>query len=179
MREAVVLAAILSAPEIAAEFEPRLEAMRCADPSRGALRDAILGSIGAESAMRARAEEAIGRNTLESLLAARHLQVVPCLRRPGEPAAARLTVAEELAKLEAQRGWTVELEEAEEDMAELADEALTWRLAQAAEARNRAGRLEDEDDTDYEVGPNGALIDRQERSALDSLLSRIRFEKGR
>ena len=179
MREAVVLAAVLSAPEIAAEFESRLEAMRCADPSRGALRDAILGSIGAESAMRARAEEAIGRNTLESLLAARHLQIVPCLRRPGESEAARLTVAEELAKLEAQRGWQVELEEAEQDMAELADEALTWRLAQAAEARDRAGRLENEDDTDYEVGPNGALIDRQERGALDSLLSRIRFEKGR
>ncbi len=176
MRETVILAAVLSAPEVAAEFEGQLEAMVCSDRQLGLLRDAILSSIGAETEMRAQAETAVGGPALETLLSARHLQVVPCLRQ-ADAELARMTVAEELAKLQAQSGWQDEIREAEEDLQELADEAVTWRLAQAAQARNQAGRMKDEDDTDFEIGPNGALMDRDERSALDSLLSQIRFNK--
>ncbi|MBS0125318.1 DNA primase [Thetidibacter halocola] len=179
LREAVVLAAILSAPGIAVEFEAQLEAMPCTGATHAALRDAILDALGAEDGMRARAEAAIGAEALETMLGARHLSVVPCLRRPGDTELARMTVAEELAKLSARIGWQAELAEAEEEFDDTADEAMTWRLAQAAEARNRAGRLNDEDDTEFEIGPNGAAMDRRERSALDSLLARIRFDKGR
>ncbi|MFZ7093225.1 DNA primase [Primorskyibacter sp. 2E233] len=178
MREAVVLGAILSAPEIAAEFDTRLEAMPCSDGQIALLRDVILRSIGAEDQMRANAEEAIGAEALETLLSARHLQVVPCIRRPGDAELSRMTVAEELAKLDAHQGWQAELSEAEEDLEELADEAVTWRLAQAAQARAQAGRVNEEDDAEFDVGPNGAHIDKSERSALDSLLSQIRFDKS-
>lgn len=179
LRESVVLAAILSAPEIAAEFDTQLDAMRCADPTHAALREVILRNIGNEHGMRAAAEAAIGQQPLETLLAARHLSVVPCLRDPGNADLARLTVAEELAKLAARSGWFAELAEAEEELDDLADETVTWRLAQAAEVRNRAGRLPEEDDVDFDIGPNGAQVDRRERSALDSLVSQIRFDKGR
>jgi len=84
-----------------------------------------------------------------------------------------------LAKLAAHDGWHAELKEAEEDLEARADEALTWRLAEAARVRAQAGRHRDENDTEYDIGPNGAQIDRQERNALDSLLAEIRFEKGR
>ncbi|WP_089883139.1 DNA primase [Citreimonas salinaria] len=179
LREAVVLATVLTTPEIAAEFETRLEALDCVDPDHAALRDAILRCIGNEGAMRARCEDAIGAEALETMLASRHLTIVPCLRRPGDADLARLTVAEVLAKLEAARGWRAEMAEAEEDLERHPDEALTWRLAQAAQARAHAGRLDEEDDADFEIGPNGAHVDRTERSALDSLLAQIRFDKGR
>jgi DNA primase len=61
------------------------------------------------------------------------------------------------------------------DMQGLADEGVTWRLSQAAEARNRAQRPQDEDDAEYELGPNGARIDRGERSAFADLLQRIGY----
>jgi DNA primase len=179
LREAVVLAAILSAPEIAADFDTRLEAMTCADPDHAALRDAILRSLGHPETMRESCEAAIGAPALETMLSARNLTVVPCLRNPGDAELARQTVAEVLAKLEAARGWQAELAEAEEDLERHPDEALTWRLAQAAQARAQAGRPDDEDDADFEIGPNGAHVDRTERNALDSLLSQIRFDKGR
>lgn len=178
-RQEVILAAILSAPVVAEEFESQLEDMPCSDSALSALRDAILDSIATPEAMTARAEAMLGPEALENLLAGRHVAVVPCIRTPGNAELARMTVAEELAKLAAADGWQVELNEAVEDLAEHADEALTWRLAEAARVRAQAGRRRDEDDAEYDVGPNGAPIDREERSAFDSLLSQIRFDKGR
>ncbi|KUF09261.1 DNA primase [Pseudoponticoccus marisrubri] len=179
LREAVILAAILSAPEVAEEFEVELDRMDCAEPDHARLRDAILSAIGREETMREAAEAAIGAQALETLLSARHVAIVPCVRAPGQAGLSRMTVAEELAKLQAERGWQAELSEAEADFDTLSDETLTWRVAEAARERARAGRRKDEDDADYEIGPNGAQMDRQERSAFDSLLSGIRFDKGR
>ena len=88
-----------------------------------------------------------------------------------------MTVAEELAKLTCQRGLISEIAEAEEDLEGLADEAVTWRLSQAAEARNRALRSQQQDRTEYDTGPNGARINRDERSALDALMDKITFTK--
>ena len=179
LREQVVLCAILSAPEIAPEFESRLADMACLDADHDALRAAILRSLDDTSLMREAAEAAIGPQALETLLSARHVAVVPCIRRPGDAELARQTVAEELAKLAAHQGWAEELAEAEEDLEDRADESMTYRLGQAAEARNHAGRLSDEEDADFDIGPNGAHIDREERSAFDALFDRIRFEKSK
>ena len=177
MREAVVLCAVLSAPEVAEEFEDQLDRLPCRDADLRALRDAILRSLGRDIAMRVAVEEAIGVETLETLLAARHVSVVPAIRRPGDADLVRLTVAEELAKLEAQRGWEAEVSEAAEDLDTRTDEALTWRLAQAAEARQSAGRPGDESDAEFEIGPNGAQMDRRERDAFHALLRTIGAEK--
>ncbi|MBO9467711.1 DNA primase [Tropicibacter sp. R15_0] len=179
LRETVILAAIVTAPEIAEEFDTQLEMMTCRDPDHALIRDVILRNIGNESALRDRVEGAIGPDALETLLKARHVAVVPCIRSPGNPDMARQTVAEELAKLDALHGWHAELAEAQEDLVDQADEALTWRLAEAAKVRAQAGKQGEENSADYDVGPNGAPIDKEERSALDSLLSTIRFDKGR
>jgi len=88
-------------------------------------------------------------------------------------------VAEELAKLDARRGAARELSEAMQDIGELADEGLTWRLSQASEARLRAEHGQGEDKVEYDVGANGARIKRDERSAFDKLLGQIEFAKQR
>ncbi|TDA73930.1 hypothetical protein, partial [Halomonas marinisediminis] len=66
-----------------------------------------------------------------------------------------------------------------EDFASVADEDLTWRLGQAAEAREAAGRISQTDTTEYDIADNGARISRDERNALDNLLNGISFAKGR
>jgi DNA primase len=76
-------------------------------------------------------------------------------------------------------GWKAELEEAEQDLTDDPDEAMTWRLGEAAKARAQAGRRNEEEDADFALGDNGAHIDKDEKNAFDSLLKQIRFDKGR
>ena len=179
MREAVILATLICCPSISDEFEDALEGMECADPDHARLRDLILrhGQDG-ENVLRDRIEAVMGTEGLETLMALPHVAIAPAVRRRDDYEAARMTVAEELAKLKAEAGWTAEVSEASEDIAGVADEAVTWRLGQAAEARNRAQRSQQEDKAEYEVGDNGARISRDERDAFEALLERIRYSKS-
>ncbi len=177
-REAVVLAVAISTPEMVVEFEGNLERMHCADADLGRLRDQVLRfGIDAPQDLKTRIMENLGMQALENLMAFRHVAIIPCLRRPSDFEAARQTLAEEFAKLEAMRGLDAELAEAAEDLTGLADEALTWRLKQAAEARNRAVRSENEDKANFDVGENGARLDREELDAFGALLDRIGFSR--
>ncbi|ETX27374.1 DNA primase [Roseivivax isoporae LMG 25204] len=182
LREAVILATCLTTPAVVERFEGALDAMPCRDPVHAALRDALLSAaaegLGAE-AIRHAAEAAIGAEALETLLSARHVAVTPCIRNAGDAELARLTIAEELAKLAAARGLEAEIAEAVEDIDALGDEAVTWRLREAAEARTRALRAAREDDRQYDTGANGARIDRGERESFAALMETIRFEKPR
>ncbi len=179
IRIEVILAAALVTPEVVHEFEAGFEDLPCADREQARLRDLILRHAGAGAGLAERIAEEIGPAPLENLLSLRHVAISPCLRKPGDIEVARMTVAEELAKLKARRGAMAEIEEAAEELTGAADEALTWRLGQAAEARNRAERSETKDRAEYDIGDNGARIDRSERSALDALLEGIRFDKSR
>jgi len=179
LREAVILAAFATCPEIVEEFESGLEAMDCADPMHARLRDLLLRHAGqGAEVLRDKVAQALGPDALEMLTSQRHVAIVPCVRQPGNAQMAAMTVAEELAKLEAARGLSEEIAEAVEDIGETADEAVTWRLSEAARAADRAARAAQEDTAEYEVGDNGARISRDERSALDQLLGGIRFEKS-
>ncbi|NDW00685.1 DNA primase [Salipiger sp. PrR002] len=179
LRETVILAVLLRYPALLPEFEGPLETLPCSDPDHAALRDLFLraGTTDPEI-LQEDAAQRIGPEALDSLLGARHVAVVPCLRQIGDIELARLTVAEEFAKIAAQAGLVAELAEALEDMESLADEALTWRLGQAAQARNQAVMNRSEDDVEFETGANGARMDKEERSAFDALLQQIRFSKG-
>jgi DNA primase len=174
LRVAVILATVLSTPAIIAEVETDIELLPCKDPTHAKLRDLILRNpeATAEDLMQA-IEREIGADTLEKLHALRHVALSPCVRKPGDVELARITLSEEFAKLKARRGLTAEIAEAEEDLTGLADEALTWRLSQAAQAYNRAERSEHDDKAEYDMGENGARINRQERDAFASLLDKI------
>ncbi|MDQ2089442.1 DNA primase [Marimonas arenosa] len=178
LREAVILAVLISQPELAAEFEGALERMHCLDPDHDALRNMMLrhlseGAAPSLSNLSARMGEAV----LEKLFAQPHLRVVPALRHPEDAEMARMTVGEELAKLDAKRGLQAEIAEAEQDLSGPADEAVTWRLSQAAEAAGRAVHGSQEDKTEYDVGENGARINRHERDAFEALLNQIKHAK--
>ena len=92
---------------------------------------------------------------------------------------AAMSVAEELAKLSARRGARAEIEDAARDIEGLADEGLTWRLRQASEGLSEAANLGRDDKTEYDLGPNGARLRRDEKDSFDALIGRIDYTKGR
>ncbi|MBT9383054.1 DNA primase [Pseudooceanicola sp. CBS1P-1] len=180
LREGVILASLYATPAVAETFEVQLERMDCRDPRHAQLRDLLLrhAARGAE-ALHAAVIRDIGPDALDELMTRTHVALCPPVRHPGDVERAQMTVAEELAKLQAARALRAEIAEAEEDILAAEDEAMTWRLGQAAQAQSAATRSQQEDRAEYDLGENGARINRDERSALDALMQSIRFSKPR
>ena len=132
--EAVLLATLCVHPGQVSAFLPEIEAMPLAGQGHEILRNAILsaapgGAIGPE-----------GRAVLDRLMRDAHVQVAPPVRAGAGAELVRMCLAEGFAKLAARRGARAEIAEASEDLGGLADEGVTWRLAQAARAVDRADR---------------------------------------
>ncbi|WP_208349073.1 DNA primase [Pseudaestuariivita rosea] len=179
LREAVILATLIANPTVLPVFEAELERLDCRAADHRLIRDALLRHIDSDADMlRTVVENETGAEPLEKLFAQSHVAIVPPVRNPGDAEMATMCVAEELAKLDARRGHQQEINEAVEDYAALADEGITWRLKQASDAVNNAGKTDNDDKADYDIGPNGARIKRDERSAFDHLLEQINFAKG-
>lgn len=144
LREAVILALCLRYPGLVAEFESALEKLALSGVDHRRLRDAILRHApdceNVPNRLAGKITDEFGDAALETLFAQRHVRIAPALKREVDHETARRALAEELAKLEAYRGSAAEISEAMTDMGGLVDEGLTWRLQQAAEARNRAER---------------------------------------
>ena len=175
LREAVILATLCARPGLVAEFVADLERLETTDPDHAAVRDAL---IRAGEDHPEQIESICGSVALEKVCSPAHVRIAPGVRDAVSDDVARMSVAEEFAKLTARRGADREIAEAMEDVEGLADEGLTWRLGQAAEARAAAERAGHEDRAEYDTGPNGARIKRDEKSAFESLLDRIDFSKG-
>ncbi|MEM7599028.1 MAG: DNA primase [Pseudomonadota bacterium] len=179
LREAVIFAILLRYPALFPEFEAQLEDMICSSPDHATLRDLILrhAGLGADT-LEHHIEQTLGAQTVESLCARPHVALIPAIRRSGDEDMARQTLAEELAKLDAAHGLKTEISEAAEDIEGLVDETVTYRLSEAAEAKRQATRSLQEDQTEYEIGPNGAAMSRAEKDAFDRLLENIGLPKG-
>ena len=174
-REAVILCALLGCPALIEEFETGLAAMHCAHSDHARIRDLMLRYMHEDpAALREKIYSALGEHTLENMTSQRHVAVTPCIRTPGNVEMTRMTVAEELGKLEAVRGLDAEIADAMEDLSGVADEGLTWRLSEAARNADRAQRSGQEDTAEYDIAENGAHISRDERSAFDALIGAIR-----
>ncbi|MEX5729601.1 DNA primase [Rhodovulum iodosum] len=178
LREAVILATLIIHPGLLARFEGELERLECHGPDHARLQAALLALAGEtdRAALRAALEARVGTAPLEKLFALGHVRIAPPVRDPGDSEKAALCLAEELARLSASRGAAREIEEAMHDIEGLADEGLTWRLSEVAKARHNAGRGETEDRGEFDLGPNGARISRDERDAFAELLTRIGHE---
>ena len=180
LREAVILAALIATPDLIPEFESQLEDMSCIDADHALIRACLLRHAGESGdVIQAAVDRQLGEPALEKLCRARHVAITPCVRNAGDRELSRLTITEELAKLEAGVGLDAEIAEAAEDLYGSADETLTWRLSQAAAARQIAQKAQSEDKAEYDLGPNGAAINREERSAFAALMETIRFDKPR
>jgi len=180
LREAAILATAILNPQVVIQFETQLEEMECLDPELAALRDVVLRhAIDDPDNLKEHIVRTLGAAPLENLMRLRHVAVIPCVRKPGDVEKAQMTLAEELAKIKALRGLDAEIAEAEEELSDVTDEALTFRLAQAAEERNRASRSQNEDRAVFDIAENGARINRDEKDAFQAIMSGIKFERKR
>ena len=153
VREAVILAILVNHPHLVGEFLSDLETLDLHGPEHRPLMQALLRHEQETDpeVLQKILEAELGTGPLEKLYSLSHVQITPAVRPAATPDLARMTLAEELAKLEARRGVQREVEEAVEDLAGVADEGLTWRVGQAAEAReaaNRKGMKDDEGDSE-------------------------------
>lgn len=175
LKEAVILATLVTHPGLIDEFEAELERLECTQPSHEAVRRALIGTDHRE---RAEIEAICGPDALEKLFQPRHVRIAPGVQRNAEREVAAMLVAEELAKLAARRGARTEIEDAARDIQGLADEGLTWRLRQASEGLSNAGQSGRDDKTEYDLGPNGARMSRDEKRTFEALIERINFGKS-
>jgi len=142
VREAVILAICLRHPEVIAKFETALEKLTFGTPGYNTMRDAALKiAVQLEENTQSVAQTSeIPRDAVEKLMSLRHVKIAPALQAGAERETIEMALAEELAKLTANRGARAEIDEAMQDMAGFVDEGLTWRLSQATEARQKATR---------------------------------------
>ena len=171
LREAVVLATLVLNPQVLAQFESELERLEFGAHEHRILRDCLLRH-GACDDLRNKIETEAAAE-FAAVMAPRHVQISPAVRKPGDAVIAAMCVAEELAKLDAKRGAMREIEEAVEDISGVVDEGLTWRLKQAAQAKNKAARSEGEDTAVFDTAASGAQMDRSERDAFARLMAEI------
>ncbi|MEO1026346.1 MAG: DNA primase, partial [Pseudomonadota bacterium] len=174
LKEAAILATLVTHPTLVPDFIADLERLHTSQPEHEAVRKALIATEGAE---RAKIEAICGAQALEKLFGPRHVRISPAAREDCPADLAALTVAEEMAKLSARRGAREEIAEAERDIEGLADEGLTWRLKQASQGISEAANLGKDDKTEYDLGPNGARLRRDEKSSFDDLLGRIDYSK--
>ncbi|MEM9434785.1 MAG: DNA primase [Pseudomonadota bacterium] len=165
VREAVILAVLVSHPRLTSDFIGDLETLELHSSDHRALLAALLRHTdeGDRDRLHNILQAEIEPGTLEKLYSLSHVQITPAVRTGADDDLARMTLAEELAKLEARRGVQQEVEEAVLDLQGLADEGLTWRVGQAAKAHEEANRKHIE----------SGSADQEDRSAMSDYLQSL------
>lgn len=177
LREAVILATLITHPNLIEQFESAFERVEMTTADHRAMQSTILAFTGEDpAALREKIATQCGAGAVEKLFALNHVQIAPPMRRKDDTDLAALCLAEELAKLEATRGARRETNVAAVDIAALADEGLTFRLTEANRMRHEAQSGKGEDKGLFERADNGVMMAREEREALDALLKRIQTQ---
>ena len=149
LREAMILGICARHPALIAQFEAQLEQIALRDALHDRLRHLMLAHAAAPADVIEEKLQAQAGADLEKLLALPHLRSAPPIVKRDDTELAQMCLAEEFAKLAAVRAMREEIADAVEDLEGLADEGVTWRLAQAASLRHKAenSKLEDNSDT--------------------------------
>ncbi len=164
--ESLLLATLIVHPALIRRHEAEIETLVLVAPGHDALRGCLLRHADTQdpAAFRQKIMAEVPA-VLESLFAQSHVATAPPVRNQADRELAQMCVAEGLAKLEARRGMRREIDDAIEDMAGLVDEGLTWRLAQASAARDRAERSPLEDNAT--MGEDRAAMQKHLQDLLD------------
>ena len=161
LREAVILATLITHPALIHRFESDLDRLDMSTEDHQTLRHLLLSTP----------EQSLphvlqGLPALDVLMTRPHVLIAPPVRNKQDADLAILCLAEEFAKLDARRGARREVADAMEDLTGIADEGLTWRLAQAASARHRADQPNRNDTAD--LGEDRNALSNHLQSLIDS-----------
>ncbi|RUS60894.1 DNA primase [Pseudorhodobacter sp. E13] len=176
--EQVILAALLTHPTLIARFEPALERLDLSDPDENRLRLALLHHGHDDDASGMENLRQTHRSVVETLFHQNHVMTAPPVLKADDADYAEICLNDMLRKLRSVRGGRREVNEAAEDLIGLADEGLTWRLAQANEARFSAAKGPEAVKGEGFVAENGVEMDREELEEARSLWDRIDFGRN-
>ena len=166
LREAVILATLITHPSLIRRFETAIERVSFLGAGHAVLRDILLRHGDDNPADLHIALNDAAPNEFATLMARAHVTIAPPVRNAADSELAALCLAEELAKLDAYRGAKREIAEALGDMDGLVDEGLTWRIAQATAARHRADSPPRADSGD--LGEDRAALSNHLQNLIDS-----------
>ena len=167
MRETAILAICLRYPHQMAPFESSLETLELLEKDHSTFLQVLLQnhlSMNDEE-LYGKVCDFVGRELVENLMSLAHITILPPIKNREDQSGAKQTLMEQLAKLCSERALRKEMEEAEEDLAGLADEGLTWRLTKATEARHRADHPTREDAAD--LGEDRGALSNHLQSLID------------
>ena len=154
--EAMILAICATHPALIGPVEPRLERLEPGDADRAQLvHDLLAGS-----------QSQAGQRALESIMAEPHVRAAPAILRPQDDDAAAEILANALDRIESRRISRQEIARAETEIEGMADEGLTWRVAQSARARQQADHPSLSDMSDF--GEDREALAAQLRAAIEN-----------
>lgn len=177
LREAVILAALIFHPSLIRRFESVLERMELIGEGHEVLRGLLLVGHDADAEALYTQIQQAAPAALDALLSRPHVQIAPPVRNRADHDLAEFCIAEGMAHLEASRGARREIAEAMEDIEGLADEGLTWRIAQANVARFSALAGPQGKTAEGVLASNGVQMDKDELEGARNLWDSIQFSK--
>ena len=178
IRESTIIAVLMNFPELIEIFYDELVMIDLASPDFDLiLKELVKIDKGTKAEIKNGLMEKIGGEKVEKLLSLSHLRVLPCLRVKGTIEMGQQTLREELAKLNSERGLSVEVDEINNTPPEEWHERDFSRLGMANNAKQRTVSSVQEDTINYEQAQNGLNINREERLKLDEIRKTISFDK--
>lgn len=158
--EAMILAICATHPALIGAVEARLERLDPEDADRAQLvHDLLAGS-----------QSQAGQRALESIMAEPHVRAAPGILRAQDGTGAAEILTNALDRIEARRIAREEIARAEAEIEGMADEGLTWRVAQSNRARQDADHASLSDLSDF--GEDREALAAQLRAAIENQIWR-------
>ena len=177
LRQSVILASLLKTPEALATVEGQLEELQFVKPQHRDMQRFLLQYSGPVEGVWDAAEQVFGGEWLDVLLRLPHVQIAPSVRHCNDVELVISCLQQEFAQMFATDAHGREVAEAVQDLSDLDDEGLTWRLSESAKHVQRTTQGSQEDKTEYKTAANGLKVKLEEQKTLDSLLEQIKFSK--
>ncbi len=173
LREAVVLATILKTPDALPHIAHRLEDMQFTDRTHEQMRGFFASYMGTPEDLWIATEVGFGDRVVADLMHLAHVRIAPSVRRAGDLDFVQACLDHEISQIAAPQAHALEMTDGERDIGGLADETLTWRIAQSAQSLAEAQKGPAEDVEEFDTAQNGAQVKKEERETLDRLLDQI------
>ena len=177
LRQSVILASLLKTPEALAAVEGQLEELQFVKPQHRDIQRFLLQYSGPMEGVWYAAGQVFGMECLDVLLGLPHVQIAPSVRHCNDVELVISCLQQEFAQMFATDAHGREVAEAVQDLSDLDDEGLTWRLSESAKHVQRTTQGSQEDKTEYKTATNGLKVKLEEQKKLDSLLEQINFSK--
>jgi DNA primase len=106
----------------------------------------------------------LGIDPWAKLKSLKAVAIHPHLAKETSAELAELSLVEELTRITTESGWRSEVQEAGEAMSGFADEGVTWRLREAAEARHRVSQS---------LAKSGGDADEEDRESMLAFMDEV------